>query len=304
MKKLAKQKFIYLALVALAFTACKKTEKDPDGKEAFLTNGAVGIAASQSVVGVQLSKDSIYAIGALPKDQKRTNVMASGLSAAITTYLTTNYPGYTFNRAFSTSLKTATTINSFVVAINFNGKPVALRFLADGTFRAVLELREGEDIKKNRDNTVGGVFENRNATRRDSVALSALLANIRTHMTTTFPRDTLKAAWKNKDGSIVLLSKNVTFFGNTFTPTGTFIQRTAIASPLGRESHVLQAALPATVTGYLSTTYPNYVFGRAFVSSTQANVARGYLVVFDANLTKYAVVFDNNGAFVSVRVLR
>jgi hypothetical protein len=41
------------------------------------------------------------------------------------------------------------------------------------------------------------------------------------------------------------------------------------------------------------TTYPNYVFESA-VSVTENNQLTGYMVVIDANNTKYAIWFDAN----------
>jgi hypothetical protein len=306
MKKLIKKNVLFLALATLAFTACKKSDTAQlDSSKAISLNGAVAVAASQSIVGsVKLSTDSVYAIGACAKDHQRTSVTATNLPAAITTYLTTNYAGYTFIKAFSTALTTAsTTKDSYVVAIIFNNKPVAIKFAADGTFKAVLELREGNDMREDRDHHVGGCFENRNAAHRDSLALSALATTIKTYMTTTYPKDTLKSAWLSKDGSIVLLSKNVTYFSNVFTITGTFVVRNSIASKLGKEAQVAQTALPAAVLTYLTATYPNYVFEKAF-SASSGTTAKGYLVVIDANLTKYAIVFDGAGVFVSARSIR
>lgn len=305
MRTLIKKNVLFVALATLAFTACKKSDTtELDLPKAISLNGAVAVAASPSILGsVTLSKDSVYAIGACSKEQKRTPVLAANLSATITTYLTTNYAGYTFLKAFSTKLASGTAIDSYVVAVSLNGKPVAIKFLADGTFKAVLELREGDDMKNDKDHHIGGAFENRNPQKRDSIALPALAIAIKTYMTTTFPKDTLKSAWMNKDGSIIVLSKNVTFYGNVFTTAGTFIARNTIASTLGKDVQIAQTALPAAILSYLTTTYPNYTFGKAF-SATQGTTVKGYLVVIDANLTKYALIFESTGVFVSVKVIR
>jgi hypothetical protein len=68
----------------------------------------------------------------------------SGLPAAITDYLTTNYSGYTFQKAY-TDKDSSGTISGYVVIIQFNGNPVGLKFDASGNFINVLEQREGRD---------------------------------------------------------------------------------------------------------------------------------------------------------------
>ncbi|OAQ37994.1 hypothetical protein A5893_16635 [Pedobacter psychrophilus] len=304
MKSLIKRNFLFLACMALAFTACKKTDSIDNLDNALLENGAVAIAATESVIGnFNPPKDSLYAIGACQRDHKRVMILAADLRPNITAYLNANYAGYTFIKAFSTAIKGSTTIDGYVVGFIFNGKPVALRFTAEGVFVKVLELREGSDLRKNRDHHDGGCFDNRDGKQRDSLAIANLSASIKSYMTTNYPKDTLKGAWLNKDLSIVLVSKNVTFFANIFKVDGTFIVRNAIPSHGGQDKEIQQSALPANTLSYLNTTYPNYVFKKAF-SASERGVIKGYLVIIDANLTKYAILFDSSGVFVSAKSVR
>ncbi len=305
MNSLIKKNILFLAISAIAFTACKKTETANDNLDSAIEqSGAIAISTTSSVVGLNSTlTDSIYAIGAHPRFSNKTSVTAANLPSAITTYLSTNYTGYTFIKAFSITLKTSTTVDSYVVGINFNGKPVAIRFTADGTFSKILELREGGDMKRGRDHHVGGCFDQRDGKQRDSIAVSALAVGIKSYMTTTYPLDTLKAAWINKDGSIIVLSKNLKFFSNVFKIDGTFIKRTEMPTKPGKDAQIAQSALPANVLTYLNTTYPNYVFKKAF-SAKENGVIKGYLVIIDASLTKYAVLFDATGVFVNAKIIR
>jgi hypothetical protein len=303
MKTAIKIKSVLLAaVIAVSFSSCKKDQILETDQEAALAElGAVAIASTSSVSGVVLtsSSDSIYAINACKKDKKRTKVAAEALLPAITSYLNANYDGYTFKKAFSITPKESTTIESYVVGIMFNGKPVAIKFSATGAFIQVLELREGGDIKNKKDHRRGGCFDARDKEQRDSIAITALPQVIKQYFATNYSTDTLKGAWVNKDASIIVVSKNKGFFATSFTATGVFIARKSLPPHPGRDKEVAASALPAVVTSYLSTTYPNYVFKKAFADTT-----KGYLVIIDANMTKYAVAFNASGVFVEAKIIR
>ncbi|KHJ37017.1 hypothetical protein PBAC_27930 [Pedobacter glucosidilyticus] len=311
MKRIIKINFLFIAMCVLAFTACKESETSLDLPTAVSKNGAISVIPVKSMLGsTSTSTDSIYAIRAIVAGNRLTSITAAGLLPNINTYLTTNYPNYTFVKAFSTSLTTNNIINGYIVAITFNNKPVVLTFTntvaapSVFNFRSTLELREGEDLKNNRDHSIGGIFENRNASRRDSLGIADLSAAIRTYMSTNATRDTLRAAWKDRDGSIILLSKNVTFFSNTFTSAGAFIARTTIPSRSGGDVLLRAgASLPPSVETFFTLSYPKYIIGKAYYTA-QNNVINGYVVVIDASLIKYAFVFNSTGALQSTTVLR
>jgi len=63
------------------------------------------------------------------------------------------------------------------------------------------------------------------------------------------------------------------------------------------------SALPSNATSYLNATYPNYVFKKAFELKVNGTL-KGYLVLIDANLTKYAIHFDAKGQFVKGITIR
>ena len=311
MKNSMKTKALFVALIALAtsFTACQKGNvAETDFELAASQNGAVAISPTSSVVttlnsNTTSSTDSIYAMDACRRTHKRAKVEQSALSTAITTYLNANYAGYTFVKAFSTTAIATNVLDSYVVGFIFNNKPVAIRFNALGAFVKVLELREGKDMDKPGGHGPGGCFENRDGKQRDSIVISALPQSIKQYFSANYAQDTLKSAWIGKDGGILVISKNVKYFGTAFKVDNTFIRREILPSHPGKEKEIAQSALPANVQSYLSTTYPNYVFKKAYEHKVGDSL-KGYLVLIDANLTKYAVLFNATGAFVEVKTVR
>jgi len=245
-----------------------------------------------------------------PHGAHKDSIAQSAVLPAITTYLTTNYPGYTFTKAYKVSDSTGVA-KGFVVIINYNGNPVAVSFDAAGVFKSVLEQRErmdvgGPDGHDGPGGHEGGRFDDRanGHNGADSVSLAALPATIKNYIKTTYATDTLIKAF-NDNGSIIVISKNNGLFATTFTATGTFVKRVQLTAPGVRptEVSVAQTALPAATLTYLTTTYPNYVFKLA-ESVTVNGVLQGYEVLINANNTRYALMFDATGKFVSVKTCR
>jgi hypothetical protein len=231
----------------------------------------------------------------------RTQITAADLPSTITSYLTTNYSGYTFNKAFVIKNSAGVTTN-YVAVIFYHDKPVGILFDSNGNFVKVLEQRERGDLNGPGWHE-GGRFCDRNGHQRDTVALSALPSGILSYMSANYPQDTLLKAFKNNhDSSYVLLSKNNGLFATVFDINGNFLRRINLPAPEGNCVSIEQSALPANVLSYLNTTYPNYAFERAF-AAYRSNVLQGYIVVINANNTRYAVKFDASGNFVAVRTI-
>lgn len=298
---------VLLALFGMSITSCQKsTNLAPDSNQLANQIGAVSVVPSSNILSgttTTSSTDSVFAMDACHRDHKKNSVSQGALSATINTYLSANYAGYTFIKAFSTTLISTNVLDSYVVAIMFNGKPVAIRFDASGTFVKILELKEGRDLDREDGHHEGGCFDNRDGKQKDSLALSALPLTIKQYFAVNFPQDTLKDARVVKDGSILVLSKNVSYFGTAFKADGTFIKRESIASHPGKGTIITADKLPAIVISYLSTTYPNYVFNKAFEHKDNG-ILKGYVVIIDANLTKYAVLFDATGVFKKAQPIR
>lgn len=301
---------IALAAFTMLFAACKKdavktnsltsntlTPTSASTSTVLATGSiAIGTTSSLNTTTPFAATDSIYAKNCFPPKGHRDSVAFSSLSSAITTYLTTNYSGYTAVKAFAISDSSKTIIN-YVVVIKYNSNLVALKFTAAGVFVAVLEQAAGADLGAPGGCHPGGPFADRGGFQVDTVALSALPTVVKTAFTTAYPTDTLLHAATTPDGKYVLLSKNKVLYATTVSAAGTVLDHTAIPGPPAVHTAVTQASLPAAISTYLTTTYPGYVFDKAFSASNKSGII-GYEVLITSNSTKYAVTFDATGTFV------
>jgi hypothetical protein len=80
------------------------------------------------------------------------------------------------------------------------------------------------------------------------------------------------------------------------------INRMKVAPHNGKFAPVAQANLLASITTYLTATYPGYVFQNAFSESSKGSII-GYSVFITANSTNYIIIFDSTGTFVSAKVV-
>jgi hypothetical protein len=298
-----KSALLVLSVALMSLGSCKKDTISLDNELEFAKLEAITISSTSAISGSGSTSDSLYAMEACKKGNKKTAVELSALSAKITTYLSTNYSGFTFQKAYQVANQTTSAVESFVVVIQFNAKPVAIKFDAAGSFVKVLELREGRNMKGRGGWHAGGCFDNRDGKQRDTIAISAIPSLIKTYIATTYSADTIVHAFVNKDQSIVVISKNVNYFATAFSSANIFIKRIELPAFAAKGRSIEASVLPAVSTTYLATTYPNYVFKKAFELKTN-NVIKGYLVLIDANLTKYAIHFDANGQFVKAVTIR
>jgi hypothetical protein len=289
----------FALLFIVALTSCKK-----DVSNTGTTNSStIAVAASESAAAANPSAgtDSVYIVQPCNRNQTRNAISETDLSAAITTYLSTNYPGYSFVKAFAV-VNTSGSTDAYVVVIFYNDKPVGLLFDSTGNFVKVLEQREKRDID-GRGWHEGGRFCDRNGLQKDTIALTALPSSILAYMATNYPQDTLVKAFQSKhDSSYAVISKNNGLFVTIFDASGNFKNRVTLPAPPGNCVSISQSALPTNVQSYLSTTYPNYVFEKAFAAYANSAL-QGYVVIINANNTKYAVKFDASGNFVSVKTI-
>ncbi len=294
-------KLATLSLALISFASCKK--------DASLENGATDpnqsiISATQAIAvsaAASADGDSVYIVGTCASHHHTDSIAFSSLPAAVDTYLTANYAGYTFQKAF-TDNDAAGTLAGYVVVIKFNDKPVGLKFDATGALVKVLEQREGRDLG-GRGFHHGGRFEDRDGLKRDTIVLTALPFAITSYFATNYSQDTLVRAFKGKDNSIVILSVNGSPYATVFDANGAFVKRSALPAHPGRPASIDRDALPAATLTYLSATYPNYVFKHAFVIKSNG-AAAGYAVFIDANSTKYGLEFDASGNFVKAITVR
>jgi len=232
----------------------------------------------------------------------RDSIAASALPSAITSYLDTAYNGYSFLKGYVIK-DSAGTVGGYVVILSYNGKPVALLFDASGALVRILEQRETGDLNGGEGWHHGGRFHNRDGQHRDTVSLSALPAAITNYFVDNYPQDSLLKAFRTYDSGYVVISKDSgILYATVFSSGGSFVKRMIIAAPDGQVASIDQTALPSSILSYLTTTYPDYVFEKAFSLTADGSI-RGYLVVIDANNTKYGLVFDSSGTLLSAHTI-
>ncbi len=281
--------------VALIFTveSCNKEMSASNGTSSNNTSSSsntIAIALDSS------SNDSIYIIQPCTRGFFRDSVAATALPANVSAYLDSNYTGFTFISAYEIK-DSAGNIGGWVAIINYDGKPVAVLFDGTGAFVRVLEQRERGDMYNDGWHR-GGRFCDRdpNERGRDTISLSSLPASILSYMSTNYPNDSLEKAYVNFDSSYIIISADSGLYATVFNHAGDFEKRIKLFSRGPVIHQVDQTALPTGAQTYLTATYPNYVFEKGF-SFTMNGVIQGYIVVIDANNTKYAVEFDASGNF-------
>lgn len=286
-----------IATALLILSSCQKN--DLGNSQQDTTSTAIAVPASLSSISGAASgsgvTDSVYVMQNCGRGGHRDSVAATTLPATIETYLSANYAGYTFNKAFAIKNSTGT-LTGYVTIIYFNDKPVGVEFDSAGNFVRVLEQREKGDLEGDGHHR-GGRFEHRDGQQRDTIALVALDASITSYFSANYPADTLVKAFRNRDSSIVVLSRNNGIYVTVFNATGGFVQRSTVEHTRGKCQSIELSQLPSAAAAYLAQTYPNYVFDKAF-SLTENGTVKGYVVIIDANNTKYAVEFDASGTFV------
>lgn len=293
-------KSFYATLLVLGtvivLASCKKENASKStsasvSSSTVTSTGAIAI----SLASTSTTTDSVYMVGCYGKHDKKDTVAFSALPTAIGTYLTANYSGYTFKKAYSITDSTKTVVN-YIVVIKYNSALVGLKFTATGTFVSTLEQREGIDLKGPGWH-LGGPFDNRDGKHRDTVAISALPTAVSSYFSTTYPTDTLLHASVTPDNVYILISKNGVLYSTAVTAAGKLVKRVQIEKHDLKHAAVTEANLLAAITTYLTTTYPGYVFDKAF-SESSGGTLQGYVVFITSNSTKYAILFNASGTFV------
>jgi hypothetical protein len=286
--------FVAASAAMLIFSSCQKEDQNDIQPNDSAEAGTVQVAEATA------STEAIFIVNTTPEGATRDSIVATDLPLAISSYLDANYSGYTFKKTFKVTANGA--VDSYIVVINYNGKPVGLKFDANGTFVKVFEQREhsclrGKGWKR------GGRFDGRDGQHRDTIALADLSTTIKAYFGLTYPSDTLLSAFKGKDNSIVVISTNNALYATVFNGSDLFVKRAQIIANKGRKTAVAEANLLANITSYLVTTYPGYVFNRAYAININ-NTTQAYIVVIDANGTRYGLQFNASGNFVSSIAIR
>jgi hypothetical protein len=267
--------------------------------------GTTSTSSTIAVAADSAGTDSVYFLQQCDHGFFRDSVASASLPDSVLSFLSANYSGYGFQRAFEIK-DSAGTIGGYVVIISFNGKPVGLLFDSSGRFSRVLEQREHGDLEGNGWHH-GGRFDDRDGKHRDTIAITSLPASISSYMTTNYPSDTLIRAYQNRDSSVLVISRNDGLFATIFNSSGSFIKRVSLAP--NRDmiippviQPITQDSLPAAESNYLAATYPNYVFESALSVVTNGQI-QGYAILIDANNTKYVIWFDAAGNVVATQTI-
>lgn len=300
MKSISIKTVLFAAIASIAISCNKENSLGTD-QSTVSQSDVASVQAIALVASSTTSGDSIYVVNVCDRNSHKDSIAFSSLPASVATYLTANYSGFTALKAYEIK-DSSGTVTGYVAIIQFNGNPVGLKFDASGNFVKVLEQREGHDLK-GKGWHHGGCFEDRGGSKHDTILLSALPAAVTSYFAANYAQDTLIRAFKNKDGSIVVVSTNNGVFATLFNSAGSFISRAELPVKHGKPNSIDISAVPSAAQSYLTTTYPNYVFKSAFKIGGNGTV-QGYAVLIDANSTKYAVVFDATGAFVKAVTIR
>jgi hypothetical protein len=306
MKVITYYPIILVAVILTVFTSCNKDASSTKTATSTTTSTATTASTGTISLGTLASTstgtttDSLYLVNCFSKNSKKDTVAFSALPTAIGTYLTANYSGYTFKKAYKIT-DSLSVVTGYIVVIKYNGSLVGLKFTATGTFVATLEQRGAGDLS-GQGWHAGGPFSNRDGKFRDTIALSAIPTVVKTYFTTTYPTDTLLHVWVTRDTTYILISKNAGLYATAITKTGTLVKRISLQKPAGIFASVLQANLSSAVLTYLTSTYPGYVFNKAY-SKTLNSVVQGYDVFITSNSTNYDVKFDASGTFIKAITL-
>jgi len=299
---LSASSMLLLSVILFLIASCSKEMSATNGTTNASNLTSTSTSSTIAVAVDSTGSDSVYLLQPCDRGYFRDSVAAAALPDSIRSYLTANYPGYGFQKAFVIR-DSAGAVGGYVVIITFNGKPAGLLFDASGKFQRVLEQVEGGDVTDGGWHA-GGRFHNRDGSHRDTLALTELPSGVSTYLSANYPGDTLVRAFKNGDSSILVISKDNGLFATLFSSSGLFVKRVSIMPPVNAlvspvAQAVAQDSLPSLELNFLSTTFPGYVFESALSVSVNGQI-HGYGVVIDANNTKYAVWFDANGNLVAI----
>jgi hypothetical protein len=304
-----KIKTFYPCLVMLItlsiFSSCKKdlttasTTKTTSllPQSTITADGAIAISAAASN-----SRDSIYMVNCFPpRGGKLDSVAFSALPAAIGTYLTENYSGYTFVKAFA--VDSAKVLSNYIVVIKYNNSFIGLKFTSIGTFVNVLEQKDGANMGNGGPGWhPNGPFCDRGGVQHDTIALSAIPTAVLNYFKTTYPADTLLHASITPDTTYILISKDIVLYATNISSTGSLLKRIKIEQNGGINVAIDATDLLPAITTYLTSTFPGYVLNKAFAEGDRDGVI-GYHVFITVNTTNYVVDFSAQGAFLKTTVI-
>jgi hypothetical protein len=207
-----------------------------------LAAGATAKTSSTAKTANVVVKLIFTAKGVLVITKTETPVAIADLLPAITTYITTNYPGATINVAHTE------TGGSFDVLITAaDGSKIKLNFAADGTFVSARVFR------------TNGNHHHNHANSQTPVAIADLATSITTYISTTYAGATITSAHKESDGSfdVFITTAAGANLNLNFSAAGDFVSVSSSGNNhSNHETPIAVASLLAEITTYITTNYP------------------------------------------------
>lgn len=248
-----------------------------DGTYVTYVTLAAGATAKTANVVVKLI---FTAKGVLVITKVETPVAIADLLPAITTYITSNYPGATINVAHTE------TGGSFDVLITAaDGSKIKLNFAADGTFVSA------RVHKKN------GNHHHNHANSQTPVAIADLATSITTYITSTYAGATITSAHKESDGSfdVFITTAAGANLNLNFSAAGDFVSVSSSGNNhSNHETPIAVANLLAEITTYITTNYP-----AATITSAEKDWNGGFEVhITTATGVRLELNFTAAGVFV------
>ena len=246
------------------------------------------------------SADSVYVVNDYDRELLREAIPLSTLPMISQDYQTEVYENHQPLMAF-TVFDQEGNMYGYISIIRFHNRPVALEVGGDGIFNKVMEQREWQDIDGEGWHP-GGIFDDRDGAGRDVVDLISLPDEIKTYLGSNYIEDSLLKAFKTKEESYIVISKNNGAYATLFNSNNQFENHFGLPAVNCEMDDIAKSGLSSSVLNYLSYTFPNYVFNKADVVHSNGNML-GNLVLINANNTRYAIAFDPFGNFMSNKVV-
>ncbi len=221
----------------------------------------------------------------VPKTQriKPDTLSLSALPSAIPTYLTANYPNYTFLKALSMKNPDSTVKGYLVRIMKMDSSKVGISFDVSGNFIKEIAMK------------VKGVH-----VRPDSVSQANLPVTITSYLSANYQNYTFGRAFSIKDsmGNIadyaVIIQSNALTYSVIFDGQGNFIKSTQIQVP----DVVATADIPGLLTSYLTTNFAGYT-NLKVVRIKVDGILVAYQARFRVGTTPHLLYFDALGSYTS-----
>jgi uncharacterized lipoprotein NlpE involved in copper resistance len=210
--------------------------------------------SQQSVIPDSDSSISIASTARLASDssgffcrKKVTKIAVTDLPATVSSYISSKYAGATVDYAAKDDA------GNFLVAITQDGVAKALLFNADGTFNEELALKDGPGRMGGPRGKGPGPGKKGSL---EQIAVTDLPATITSYISANYAGAEVKTAAKDSTrGYLVMIVVSDQAKTLLFNTDGTFNKE--VSKPLhGKFTNVAVADLPASITKYVSDTYP------------------------------------------------